>query len=157
MMAHRNRQQLVSWRTNTIFFCTLAALFTLSTGCTEGDIDAPAPSATATPTATPSPTPEESGGHNEVAIGSTEPGAGTLTYDDEFDGEVPVFFSQCLGGTGPDCTGGSRVFTGVTVGFEPAEEDEPEQPLFVLEDGVTLTLEVVQIDPGLSMTLEGVR
>jgi hypothetical protein len=109
--------------------------------------------ATPTPSPTVSPTPEEPP-HTENLFGSTAEGSGALTVDAK--SEVEVFFSACLGGTGPTCDNGTVVYTGTDPGFEEAEEDEPDEPLFVLVDGTPVSLQVTAIEPGVSLKFDDV-
>jgi hypothetical protein len=132
-------------------FALFVALAATSCGSDDGT-HKKAPTPTQTPTATAQPTPTATPiepPHTENLFGSTEAGGGALTIDPQ--AEVHVFFSACIGGTGPDCTNGLVVYTGTDPGFEQAEEDEPDEPLYVLTDGTPVSLEVVSIDDGVSL------
>ena len=129
----------------------LLALAAVAAGC--GDDDPPPvnnPTATI-PAATPTPTPSDPA-HTENLFGSTEPGGGALTLDAA--AEVDVSFSSCIGGTGDGCVGGTVLYTATDPGFEEAEEDEPDEPLYTLVDGVTVRLEITATDPGVSLKLD---
>lgn len=102
------------------------------------------------PTVTPTSPPED---HSEVLIGSTQAGSGDLKAEYEFEEPVHAHFSACLGGTGPECIGGTAVYSVVSPGFDSLEEDEPEASHFTLVDGTEITLRVISIDPGLSFKL----
>lgn len=138
-------------------------LIVAGSGCSESDLDRPPQStptattvATAIPTTVPTATatPDEGGGHTEIEFGSSEQGGGALALHDIEDSfDIP--FSQCLGGSGDECTGGTLVYVGVSPGLEPVVEDDPEESIFVLDGGTPITLEVVVIDEGLSLRLEG--
>ena len=143
----------------TTRICALLILLTVvAGGCSESDLDPPlqsTPTATTVPTAVPTATatPVE-GGHTEVEFGSSEEGGGALALH-EIEDSFDIPFSQCLGGSGDECTGGTLVYVGVSPGLEPVVEDDPEESIFVLDDGTPITLEVVAIDEGLSLRLEG--
>src|SRR5690606_14541860 len=108
-------------------------------------------------------------------IGSTEDGGGSLAAEFDFHSAIPVFFDTCLGGDGEECRGGVRLYSTVNPGFvaighdhgghgdghaQEEEEDghghgEEEESLFPLVDGTAISLEVIAIDEGLSMRIEG--
>ena len=98
------------------------------------------------------------GDHVEVAIASTTDGGGQLAGHFEFDAEraVALFFSECLDGTGDDCEGGTVLYSAANPGFSLLERDEPGESLYTLEEGVSITLEITQIDEGLSVRFEDV-
>jgi hypothetical protein len=100
--------------------------------------------ATVTPTATP--TPRE----NENIFGATEVGGGTLTIDAPLgptgQPTVDIYLSNSVGGT--------DIYIGTTPGFKEADADEPNFPLYQLVDGIPITLEVVAIDPAVSLIFE---
>jgi hypothetical protein len=155
-------------RTRTINSWVLSAnglgllLATLGIGCGGSDSPAPAPTATpsATPTvtATPSPlptattTPLPSIAGEENVFGSTASGSGALTIDPV--PQIPTYFSACLGGSGPDCADGTTIYIGSDPGFKEADESEATPDLFALPDGVTVSLQVVSIDPALSLMFD---
>ena len=73
--------------------------------------------------------------------------------------EVPTAFvtaSACLGGTGDSCAGGAVVYTGTSPGFNDLTQDDPNQPIYKLPDGVEMSLELIGIDADASMTISGV-
>jgi len=110
----------------------------------------PTPSATPTVTSTPS-----EPAHGENIFGSTEAGRGALTVDAVPVVEVP--FSTCLGSTEEDCAGGTALYVATDPGFDSTEEDEPEEPLFVLEAGTAVTLEIIEIDQGITLKFDNTR
>jgi len=133
--------------------------------------DTAVPTQTAVPTATAEPEPTatpETGGHVEVAIGSSEDGGGQLIAEIEFAQPVPLFFNQCFGGSDEDCTGGQALFSDANPGFEGHHDHDEEaattagaaEELFPLLEGAEVSLEIVAIDSGLSLrfgevTLDG--
>ncbi len=108
------------------------------------------PTGTQEPTATATPLPSVAG--QEDLFGSAVQGSGALTINAL--PQVPVYFSTCLGGTGASCDGGSIVYIGSDPGFKEADTDDPSFPLFALPAGVTVGLEVIAIDPALSLMFE---
>lgn len=92
--------------------------------------------------------------HAEFLLASTEEGGGRLTGQFEFDRPIGLFFNTCLGGTGEHCEGGTAVYSSVSPGFEPLEEDDAQQSLYTLADGTEITLEVTAIDEELSLRIE---
>jgi hypothetical protein len=91
--------------------------------------------------------------HVEIFAASSSDGGGALLAHAEFDEAVviPLFFSDCLGGSDASCTGGTRVYTAVNPGIEPLDESEPDEGTYVLADNTTVALEVTAIDPGLTI------
>lgn len=87
--------------------------------------------------------------HVEVRVGPSAAGGGALVAHPEFDlgAAIPLFFAECLGGTGDDCTGGTRLFTAVNPGFESLAESEPGESLYTLADGTEIALELIGLDP----------
>ena len=110
------------------------------------------PTATDTlgPTSTPTALPVIAGQEN--LFGSTADGSGALTIDPV--PLIPAYFSACLGGTGDACDGGTLVYSGGDPGFKEAAVDEATATLFALPDGVAVTLQVIAIDPALSMVFD---
>lgn len=135
-------------------------LASLGIGCGGSDNPQPlsTPTATATKTATPSPsptpttTPLESIAGQENLFGSTAQGSGALTIDPV--PQIPTYFSACLGGSDANCTGGTSIYIGSDPGFKEADESEATAQLFALPDGVTVSLQVVAIDPALSLKFD---
>lgn len=111
----------------------------------------PVPTATATPSPTVTATPFEIAGQENL-FGSTAQDSGALFIEPV--PLIPVYFSACLGGTGVNCAGGTVVYSGGDPGFEEAPPDEAMPPLYALPDGVTVRLQVVAIDPALSLIFE---
>jgi len=130
-------------------------------GCgSDNDSEATArPSATATATRTPitpmataTATPLPSAGGKENLFGSTAQGSGALTIAPL--AVIPVYFSACLGGSGVNCDGGSIVYIGSNPGFKEADATEATATLFPLPDGVRVSLQVIAIDPVLSLQFD---
>ena len=72
----------------------------------------------------------------------TDSGNLVLHTDDDVEDPIPAFASDCLGGTGEECTGGTRIFSTVNPGISPLEESEPEESAFTLVDETPVTFEV---------------
>jgi len=89
--------------------------------------------------------------HSLIELGSTSDGGGQLTGKLDFDGTQELALADCVGGTGDECEGGTRVYSDTNPGFSPIAEDDAEQPIFTLPDGVPVTLEIVAIDDALSL------
>ena len=129
-------------------------------GCGEDDNSTAAPpAATATSTrtpsasaATPTATPLPSAAGVENLFGSTAPGGGALTIQPL--AVIPAYFSTCLGGSGDNCAGGSIVYIGSDPGFKEADAMEATATLFALPDGVEMSLQVIAIDPALSLKFD---
>ena len=94
--------------------------------------------------------------HVEILVGSTADGGGALALHPEFDLDtpVPVPFAECLGGSGEDCSGGTRVHQVANPGINSAEDDDPDESFFALDPGVAVDLEVLAIDAGLSIRFD---
>lgn len=83
----------------------------------------------------------------------SRPGGGTINT-----GEVPDAFvvaSACLGGAGDDCEGGTVAYTGDSPGFNDVRTENPSLPLYKFPDGVTVSIEVTDIDEGASVLISG--
>jgi len=93
--------------------------------------------------------------HVEIVVASDADGGGALVAHPEFDTSeaLPIHFSECLGGTGEDCSGGTRVFTTANPGFNPLEEAEPEESLYPVTDGTPVSVEVTALADGLTFRL----
>jgi uncharacterized repeat protein (TIGR04052 family) len=105
----------------------------------------------------------DGGAHLEIVVASAADGSGALVAHPEFDtGEaIPLSFDECLGGEDEDCTGGTRLYSAVNPGISPLEESEPDESIYALAEGTTVTLEVTALAAGLSIrlgevTLDGV-
>lgn len=94
--------------------------------------------------------------HADLLMASTGKGGGALAVDFDFDATVPVYFSECFGGSGSDCTGGVAVYSSEAPGFGALESDEPDEGFYALDLGVAVRFEVVESDPGTSLFIEGV-
>jgi hypothetical protein len=94
---------------------------------------------------------EDVGQHVEFKVAASTDGGGALIAHAEFDVNeaIPLFFSNCFGGSGDDCAGGTRLFSAVNPGIEPIADAEPSESLFKVADGVPVTLEVTALDAGL--------
>ena len=77
--------------------------------------------------------------HVDIAIASDESGGGSLAADYDFDEPIEVFESAMIGGF--------TLWSGADPGFEMLESDEPDEGFYALEDGVTVSLEIVALDP----------
>lgn len=93
--------------------------------------------------------------HVEIKVASAADGSGALVAHPEFDTDepIPLPASACLGGTGDECTGGTRIFTAVNPGIEPLAESEPDESIYKLPDSVQVTLEATALDPALMVRL----
>ncbi len=164
---------------------TAVVALMIVSGCSDDDDSAPPAQPTATapvvasatptvaatevPTAVATATPDEHGTeHRELRIGAVEDGGGVLDAEFDYDRAIPLFFDTCLGGSGDDCLGGVRLYSAVNPGFVALGHDhgdasvsghghggEHEDSLFPLTDGTAVSLEVIAIDEGLSMRIEG--
>jgi hypothetical protein len=105
---------------------------------------------------TPTPTPTEGHHgppHSIMRVGSTASGTGALTVDD-----VPIAFvaeSACVGGTGEECDGGMIVYTGTSPGFDDLTTDDPNTPIYVLPEGIEVSIEITAIEAGASVLISG--
>ncbi|MDG2305499.1 MAG: hypothetical protein P8R42_12800 [Candidatus Binatia bacterium] len=90
-----------------------------------------------------SPTPVAStadDGHVDLIIGATEPGGGALVMDYDFGLPFEVFESTSISGF--------TLWSGTGPGFAQAETDEPDEGVYALADGVTVSLEVTALEAG---------
>jgi hypothetical protein len=125
-----------------LIVATAIALAIAAPGCNEDDDDDDG-----NPAATP--TPDEGNDLHAVHVGSTEEGGGALTYDPPFDGEVSVLFTECLGGDGDECTGGTVLYSNDAPGFnDNVEEGRPPYPL---ADGTEIGLEIIALSEHVSV------
>jgi len=134
MRRNRNLRTLGVW----------IALAAIGCGSSERQVAVNGPPPTATPLT--------SAAGKENLFGSTAAGSGALTIDAL--AEVPTYFSACLGGSGADCTGGSLVYSGSDPGFKEDDADAPAVPRFALPDGISVSLEVIAIDPVISLQFD---
>jgi hypothetical protein len=137
------------------------ALLGVGVGCGDSNNSPAGPTTTPTATATstvaiptPTTTPLPSIAGQENLFGSTAQDSGALTIDPV--PQIPAYFSACLGGNDPDCTGGTNIYIGNDPGFKEADASEAAADLFALPDNVPVTLEVVAIDPALSLKFDSV-
>lgn len=99
--------------------------------------------------------PEPTQSHVEIVVASSGEATGTLVAHPEFDvgAAIPLFFAECLGGSGDYCTGGTQLFSAANPGLEPLEVAEPEESLFPLAADTPVTLTVTALDAGLTLRL----
>lgn len=76
----------------------------------------------------------------DMVLASTADGGGALAIEFDFDAIVPVTFLTELGGT--------SVYTATDPGFDGLETDEPDESLYVIEDGIEIRVEITALDPG---------
>ena len=147
-------------RPNFILLLTFSAFLALGLSACSSDDDSspPAPTQTATsvPTFTATPVPPTATvtpghEHTEIEYGSTEAGSGAMNYHFEGGDHQHAAFDTCLGGSGDDCIGGIALYSSDSPGYDPVEEDEPEDSLYVLDDGTTVGIEIIAIDEGFSL------
>lgn len=93
--------------------------------------------------------------HVEILVASSTDGGGSLVAHPEFDVDeaIALPFSECFGGSGEECDGGTRLFGAVNPGVEPLAESEPDESIFKLAEDTEITLELTAIDAGLVMRL----
>lgn len=137
-------------------------MMSIGIGCGSRDNPPPAPITTPTSTVTPTPilpiptattTPLPSIAGQENLFGSAAQGSGALTIDSV--PQIPTYFSACLGGSDANCTGGTNIYIGSDPGFKEADATEATPTLFALPDGITVGVQVVSIDPALSLKFDG--
>jgi uncharacterized repeat protein (TIGR04052 family) len=83
--------------------------------------------------------------HGEILVGSTEQGGGKLIADIQFPGALGLFFNECIEGEGDHCDGGMLLYSAVTPGVEPLEEEDPSASKFKLEEAAAVNLEITGI------------
>lgn len=127
---------------NLFVVAAALALAIVAPGCANSDSDGGA-----VPAATP--TPDEGNDLHAVHVGSTEDGAGALTYDPPFDGEVSVLFAECLGGEGDECTGGTILYRNDAPGFNDGVE--AGRAPYPLADGTSIGLEIIALSANVSV------
>lgn len=93
--------------------------------------------------------------HAEVEIGSTAPGGGKLAGEFTFERAIALFFNECLGGSGETCEGGTAVYSAANPGLASLDADEPENGIYALEEGTTVSMQITAIDALLRMELDG--
>lgn len=79
----------------------------------------------------------------DMEVGSTADGGGPLTVVYDFDSLIPVQYDAILSGLL-----GLSAYTATDPGFDVPPADEPDESLYVLDPGTTVTVEVTAIDPG---------
>jgi hypothetical protein len=86
-----------------------------------------------------------------LQIWSTEAGGGALTIEFDFSAKVQTFRAFCTGDEA-QC-----LYSALDPGFIATPEPEPGSGFFAVADGTRVTLEVVTIAPGLTISVDGVR
>ncbi len=123
----------------------------------------PTPTPTFLPTAEPTATPvnvatttptEQPQDHREIAVGSSAAGGGALATEFDYEEPIVLTFSSCIGGTAPNCTGGTSLYTATSPGFDGGVDGTG---LYALDPETPVTIEIVAIDEGLSLRVEGER
>ncbi len=94
-------------------------------------------------------------GHIDIAVGSSADGGGQLVVDYDIVEAIQLFFNTCLGGSGPDCTGGVVLFSGEDPGFAPIEDAEPAEGIFPLAEGTPVSIELTSKDAETSLFIGG--
>lgn len=106
---------------------------------------------TPTPTATEG---QHGPPHSIMLVGSTAAESGALTVN-----EVTIAYvveSACVGGSGDHCEGGFVVYTGTSPGFDDLEADDPNQPIYMLPEGVEISIEITALDADANVLVSGV-
>lgn len=90
-------------------------------------------------------------GHDHMAIGSTERGAGELTAEWDFAGKkVQLFRSFCAAG---EC-----FYSSINPAFLAPETDEdPDDDFYVLNHGTQLGIEIIAADAAVTLNVNGIR
>ncbi|MBM4269717.1 MAG: hypothetical protein FJ144_24470 [Deltaproteobacteria bacterium] len=96
----------------------------------------------------PSPVETNADGHVDILIASDEPGAGGLAIDYDFTTPIEVFESASIGGM--------TLWSGADPGLMQLFSDEPDEGFYVLDDDVTVSLEIVALDPAAKFKFGGV-
>ena len=85
----------------------------------------------------------------DVLIYSDQPGGGSLLAADyDFSEPNAIFLSFCFGG--------SCLYTTTDPGFRTPDEDRPGESLYAVSAGTDVFLEIVAIDPAVSLQVAGV-
>ncbi|MCX8071608.1 MAG: hypothetical protein N3C12_04035 [Candidatus Binatia bacterium] len=141
------------------FWAVLSLLFAV--GCGDDRENGPLSNPTASPTPTehrlpsPTPTPRQAA-HAHILIGSHHGGGGEIMAHFDFDqGAAELTEEQCLGGVGDSCEGGLIVYSGTSPAFETVGADEAEEHLQPLLPGTEVEIEIVEIDEGVRIQVEG--
>lgn len=92
------------------------------------------------PACAPSPDNFPDDEHLDIAIASTNPGGGALVADYDFEKLIEVTQSASIGGF--------TLWSGTDPGIGMLDEDEPDRGLYVLDDGVTVSMELVASEGG---------
>lgn len=105
----------------------------------------------------PGPAPEGWGAdpHVDIRIGSSAPAGGALVVEYDFSREVAVGSPQCIGGAGPECSGGIVLRSGEAPGFAPQRDDDPAESIFPLVAGTRVHLELTASSPAASYFISG--
>lgn len=102
----------------------------------------------------PTPPPDE---HFEILVGSAEENAGELVIGEEFEGTIEVPFDQCLGGSGEECTGGTRLYVATSPGFESLEESQPDEDFYALAEDTLVRLTLVSAPAGVTLKFDNTK
>ena len=89
--------------------------------------------------------------HPPVEIWSSADGGGQLVTEFDFSKPTEVYETFCVNGS-EIC-----LFTSIDPGFLAPTDDEPDDEFFVLADGTAVTLEILSIDAGLTLSVNGTR
>lgn len=129
----------------------VCALSVIGCGDDDGFSGLPSPVATASPTPTTTPMPA----HAHIVLGSSEMGGGEIVADFDFENEgAELNEMTCEGGSGPECNGGTIIYSGVSPAFLAAEEHGHGGALHPLNSGTQVILELVSVDPGVQIRFE---
>jgi len=158
MTMHSVRAKARGGRKRSVSLALMAMACVWVVGCGD-DSDAPSMAVTATPRATHSPTPSptvQPAPHEHMEIGSHHAGGGELMVHYDFANSMaPLSLSACVGGAEPDCQGGTRVYAGSSPAFATVDADAAGDHLEPLPDGTEVIFELIAIDDGLQIQLEG--
>jgi hypothetical protein len=89
--------------------------------------------------------------HDHMDLWSTEDGGGRLVAEWDFGKKIQVFQSFCAPNDGP-C-----LYTSINPAFLAPTEDEPGDDSYRIRDDTRLSLEIVAIDPALTISVNGNR
>jgi hypothetical protein len=94
--------------------------------------------------------------HTDMVIASTAAGGGALTIDFDFSEEIALGTPQCIGGDGDTCVGGILLYTSESPGFDALLEDEPDEGVYALVEGVDIRMVLTDRSPEASFFVDGV-
>jgi len=87
--------------------------------------------------------------HDHVSVYATAAGGGELVLDWDFDKQIQTFPTLCAGGL---C-----LYSTINPAFLSAEQDDPERNLFALDEGTTVSIEIVSADAVVTLNVDGAR